>query len=81
MKKPKKPAAWKNSFYWFAGLLFIVSIIGFVRGEGTIRDPGQVQESGLSFFYLAGAVIMVLNGWMTHQQAVKAFQEEEDNRD
>jgi hypothetical protein len=76
-KKPARPLWWKNSFYWFAAILLIVAVIGFVRGESAIRDPGQVFETGLPFFYLLGALIMFANGWMTHRHAAKRFEEEE----
>ena len=60
---------------WFGVALFGLSIWGFVRGDDVIRDPGQIRENNLAWFYLAGAVIMVVNGWMTHKQAVKAVEE------
>ncbi|MES1228292.1 MAG: hypothetical protein ABUL72_06435, partial [Armatimonadota bacterium] len=53
-----------------------LSIWGFIKGDAVIRDPGQIKENNLAWFYLAGAVIMVVNGWMTHRQAVKAVEEQ-----
>ena len=70
-----KPVWWKNTFFWFGGLLFIVALYGLVRGQETIRDPGQVREGGLVWIYLAGAALMLLNGAMTHGQAVRAYAE------
>ncbi len=58
-------------------MLLVVAIVGlpFLGGEDAIRDPGQKRESGLVWMYLAGAVIMALNGWLSHQLAVKAYEE------
>jgi hypothetical protein len=79
-KKHPKPVWWKNTFFWFGGILFVLALVGLISGEGTIRDPGQVREGGLVWIYLGGALIMVLNGALTHNQAVRAFAEaEEDN--
>lgn len=83
MGKPKtfpKPAWWKNTFFWFGGILFILAIVGLIGGEKTIRDPGQVRESGLVWIYLGGAVVMVVNGALTHGQAVRAFAEAQEDK-
>jgi hypothetical protein len=79
-KVPKPPVWWKNSFFWFAGILAGLALFGLVRGEDVIRDPGQRWETGLVWIYLGGAVVMLVNGLMSHQQACQAFSEasEED---
>lgn len=41
-----------------------------------IQDPGQTQEANLAWLYIVGAVIMGVNGWMTHAQSVKAYNDE-----
>lgn len=77
----KKPAArpvwWKNTFFWIAGILFLLGFWGLIAGEKVIRDPGQVRESGLALIYFGGAILMLVNGFMTHAQAVQAFDEGE----
>ncbi|MCW5939968.1 MAG: hypothetical protein KF884_10390 [Fimbriimonadaceae bacterium] len=77
-KKPKKPVAWKNSFFWLGAALLVLAVVGLFAGEGSIRDPGQVRESGLVWMYLVGGVVMIVNGWLSHQQAVQHFVEEEE---
>lgn len=74
--EPKPPSAWKNTFFWFAALLVILALIGLVSGPEAIRDPGQVRESGLVWIYLGGALVMAVNGYLTHQQALKAYRDE-----
>ena len=83
MGKPKrhsKPAWWKNTFFWFGGLLFILAVVGLISGEKSIRDPGQVREAGLIWVYLGGAVVMMVNGMLTHGQALRAFSEAEEDK-
>ena len=60
-KKIAKPAAYKNTYFWIAGILVLIGIIGmtFLAGENAIRDPGQKREGGLALLYFAGAVIMI----------------------
>lgn len=48
---------------------------GLVSGESAIRDPGQIRESGLVWIYFAGALLMLVNGALTHSQAIQAYQE------
>ena len=75
-----KPVWWKNTFFWFGGILFILAIVGLIGGEETIRDPGQVRESGLFWIYLGGAAVMGVNGWLTHQQALRQFAESQEDK-
>lgn len=79
-KKHPKPVWWKNTFFWFGGILFILAVVGLISGENTIRDPGQVRENGLVWIYLGGAIVMVVNGALTHNQAVRAFAEAHEDK-
>lgn len=72
----KKPPAWKNTYFWIAGLLFIIAIVGLITGEDMIRDPGQRRENGLVFIYLGGAVVMLINGILSHRQTLAHWEEE-----
>lgn len=86
MKLPKrssKPAAppvwWKNTYFWIAALLVIVGVYGLVRGDATIRDPGQRPETNLPLWYLAGALLMALNGALSHRLTVQHYEEEKES--
>jgi hypothetical protein len=79
-KKHPKPVWWKNTFFWFGGILFILAVVGLISGEDTIRDPGQVRENGLVWIYLGGAIVMVVNGALTHNQAVRAYAETQEDK-
>ena len=76
-KKVSRPVWFKNTYFWIAGILFILSIIGlpFLGGDAAIRDPGQKRESGLCLLYFVGAVIMLVNGWLSHRQTVQHYNE------
>lgn len=76
-KKASKPAWWKNTFFWFGGALAVLGLWGLIAGDKVIRDPGQVVENNLSLYYLVGAAIMLVNGWMSHRQAMLHFDESE----
>lgn len=72
-----KPVWWKNTYFWIAGILLVVAIYGlpFLGGENAIRDPGQKREGGLVVLYLAAAVVMLVNGWLSHRQTVLHYSE------
>lgn len=77
-KKPRKPEWYTNTSYWISLILVVVAVWGlpFFGGEDSIRDPGQKYENGLALFYLGAAVAMFINGWMTHRQNLKQYDEE-----
>ena len=75
-----KPVWWKNTFFWFGAILFVLALVGAVFGEESIRDPGQVREAGLGWIYLAGAVVMLVNGLLTHSQAVRLHAESVEDK-
>lgn len=75
-----KPVWWKNTFFWFSGILFILALFGAVFGEDAIRDPGQVFENGLTWIYLGGSVAMLVNGLLTHSQAVRSYAEAQEDK-
>jgi hypothetical protein len=66
---------WKNTFFLFAFLLAVVAVGGAVYGESAVRDPGQVREGGLVLINAVAAVVMFVNGWISHQLSVQAYQE------
>ncbi len=76
-KPPAKPVWWKNTYFWFAGVLFLIGVYGlpFLGGESAIRDPGQKREGGLALIYFGGAAIMLLNGWLSHRLTVRHYHE------
>ncbi|MBS1707024.1 MAG: hypothetical protein JST40_14255 [Armatimonadetes bacterium] len=80
-KRPKKPVWWKNTYFWIGFILIGVAAFGLVRGEKSIRDPGQKEESGLPLIYLGGAVVMLLNGVLSHRQTVFNYHLEMDERE
>lgn len=78
-----KPAWWKNTYFWIALILFVVGVVGlpFVAGEKAIRDPGQRDEGGLVWIYWGGAVVMLVNGLLSHRQTVLHYQEQQAGGD
>lgn len=80
-KPPKEPAWYKNTYFWIAGILFILGIVGLIFGESAIRDPGQKKESGLAWLYFAGAVIMFVNGYLSHQQTIQHYKETRESKE
>ena len=76
-KTASKPAWTKNTFFWIAGALLLLALIGIVGGDRAIRDPGQKAEHiPLFLLYLAAAAVMVVNGVLSHRQTVQQHAEE-----
>jgi len=77
-KPPAKPVWYKNTYFWIAAILLVLAIIGlpFIRGDQAIRDPGQKHENGLSLLYFVAAVVMFVNGYISHRQTVQQYEEE-----
>jgi hypothetical protein len=76
--KPSKPVWYKNTYFWFAAVLAIIGVYGlpFLGGEEAIRDPGQKREGGLTLIYFGGALVMLINGWVSHRQTLQHFHEQ-----
>ena len=74
-----KPVWWKNTYFWIAAILFVVGIVGlpFLGGEKAIRDPGQREESGLVLIYWGGALVMLVNGLLSHKHTVQLYEEQQ----
>jgi hypothetical protein len=78
-KRTSKPAAWKNTYFWISGIMLLVALIGLIFGAPVIRDPGQKREDGIVvMLYFAAAVIMLVNGVISHRQTLQAYAEEEE---
>jgi hypothetical protein len=77
-KPVPRPVWWKNTFFGIAIILTLLAIASVPAGEKLIRDPGQVPEGGLTWLYFAGAAIMLVNGLMTHGQAMQHYRESGD---
>ena len=76
-KRPAaKPVWYKNTYFWIAGILFILSVVGAFIGDQAIRDPGQKREDGLYLMYFVASVVMLVNGFLSHRQTVQQYQEE-----
>jgi hypothetical protein len=77
-KKVAKPVWWKNTYFWLAAILFLVGVFGLIAGQESIRDPGQRREGGLVWFYFVAALFMLVNGYISHAQTVRAYEEAEE---
>ena len=80
-KKPEKPLPepvwYKNTYFWIAGCLIVLAIAGmpFLGGDEVIRDPGQKREGWLYLLYLVAGIVMLINGYISHQQTVQHYRE------
>lgn|GEM_PF-3560279 len=54
-----------NSFIVIGVILFVLSIAGFATNSVLISEPGQPINHYASLEYLAGAIIMLANGFLT----------------
>lgn len=75
-KEVARPVWYKNTYFLIAALLLILGIIGAIFGDRAIRDPGQKREGGLYLLYLVAFVVMLVNGYISHQQTVQQYEEE-----
>lgn len=79
---PKKslpvPVWYKNTYFWIAGILLVVGLIGlpFLGGDSAIRDPGQKREGHLFVLYFVASAVMFIGGWISHRQTVQHYEEE-----
>ena len=80
-KKRSQPRLWRNSFMWVAAALLVLAVLGLIRGDDFIRDPGQTREPFLAVMYLAGSVLMAANGWLTHRFAMREWREWSDDQE
>lgn len=73
-----KPAWYKNTYFWIGIILFIVGIVGlpFIGGDKAIFDPGQKREGGLAWLYFGAAIVMLVNGYISHSQTVQLYNEQ-----
>lgn len=71
-----KPVWWKNTYFWIAGILVAIALVGLIAGPESIRDPGQRRENGLLLIYFGGAVVMLVNGLLSHRQTVQHYHEQ-----
>lgn len=76
-RKLVKPVWYKNTYFWIAGILFILGVIGlpFLGGDAAIRDPGQKREGFLWLIYFVAALVMLVNGIISHRQTLQHFEE------
>ena len=70
---PTKNSWMKNTYFWIAGILFILGLIGLIWGDGVIRDPGQRHENKLWAIYLIASLVMFINGYISHKLWLKQF--------
>ena len=77
-KKPAGKPAWsKNTFFWIAGVLVFLAILGIVFGDKAIRDPGQkLEKIPLFILYFVAAIVMAVNGVLSHRQTLQQHAEE-----
>jgi hypothetical protein len=60
-------------------VLFVLGIAGAIRGNDFIRDPGQRHEDLLWVIYLVAAVVMLINGLISHKIWLSSFVEKDSN--
>ena len=60
-------------------MLFVLGIAGLMKGNDFIRDPGQRHEAWLWAIYLIAAVVMLINGLISHKIWLSSFVEKDSN--
>jgi hypothetical protein len=77
-KKPAGKPVWtKNTFFWIAGVLVLLAVLGIVFGDKAIRDPGQkLEKIPLFILYVVAAIVMAVNGVLSHRQTIQQHAEE-----
>lgn len=76
-KPPAPPRWWKNTYFWIAGILVVIGTAGLIAGSSAVRDPGQRPESNLPLIYFGAAVVMFLNGYLSHKLTVQHYDEQQ----
>ncbi len=76
---PTKHSWLKNTYFWIAAVLFVLGIAGLLKGNDFIRDPGQRHEDWLWAIYLVAAVVMLINGLISHRIWLSSFVEKDSN--
>ncbi len=69
------PSALKNTYFWIAAILVVVACFGILKGQEAIRDPGQRDENQLVLIYFGAAIVMLVNGWISHTAYVRQYKD------
>jgi hypothetical protein len=72
-RKPAAPRWWLNTYFLFGILLFVIAVLGLMRGADYIRDPGQPDNPTLGWWYMLASALFFVNGWVSHQATVQAY--------
>ena len=78
-QRPGKNSWVKNTYFWIAAILLLLGVLGLVKGDKAIRDPGQIHESNLWMIYLAASVVMLINGLISHKAYLAQWDGTEEN--
>ncbi len=54
----------------------MIGFLGIAIGQDSVRDPGQKREDGLALIYFGGALVMLVNGFLSHKQTVQHYNEQ-----
>lgn len=73
------PHVWKNTYFSIAAILFLVGVFGLLRGEASIRDPGQRPEARLVLIYFGAAAVMLVNGVIGHRLTRRDHEEAKES--
>lgn len=65
---------WKKTDFWIALILAVIGLIGLARGNEVIADPGQDVDPNLAWLYLLAAVVMLINGILSHRQYLRELE-------